>query len=86
MAHAHHEQRDREENSQENRKDDVDGDGENGHHRDHQKIEQHQAAMMRLARTDAAHERNRPRIDVLNRNHHDGGREHDTRHLADDRE
>src|SRR6202795_2148039 len=85
-AHAHDEKRNRDDNPKEDCGYYVDNYGESGHDRYHQQIEQHQTTVARCARAYAANEVNRPRVDVLDCDNHDGGRKYDTRYVAYNRE
>src|SRR2546429_5469299 len=83
-AHPHDEQRYRDDDPKEDSERNVDGYGESGHDRYHQQIEQHQTTLARCARAYAANEVNRPGVDVLDCDDHDGGRKHDARYVAYD--
>src|SRR5665213_280598 len=84
-AHAHDEKRYRNDDPKEDSGYYIDNYGECGHDRYYQQVEQHQTTMARCARGYAANEVNRPGIDVLNCDDHDGGRKYDTRYVACDR-
>src|SRR6202789_1077042 len=85
-AHAHDEKRYRDDDPEEDSGYYIDNYGESGHDRYYQQIEQHQTTMARCARAYAANEVNRPGVNVLNCDYHDGGRKYDTRYVACDRE